>query len=93
MAEGGNEYFCLNCQTKYEKRNFFRKVMAEISKINDMDSKERNFINGFSWAEKEKFALIFKKFLKANHFPIKDKDFVNEIARKELKSIKETIFF
>lgn len=93
MAENGSDYFCPICQTKYEQREDFRKVIAEIVKINGMDSRERNFLNGFSWAEKEKFSLIFKKFLKANHFPVEDKDFVNRIAQNELKLIKETVFF
>lgn len=93
MAEDGSDYFCPICQTKYEQRKEFRKVMVEIHKINKLDSRERLFLAGFSWAEMEKFSLIMTKFIKANHFPVEDKDFVNKTAQKELKHIKETIFF
>lgn len=93
MAEDGNAYFCPKCQVKYEQRNEFRKLMAEIDKINNMDSQKRNFLNGFSWAEKERFSLIMKKFMKMNHFPNENKDFVNDHSKKELQHIKETIFF
>ena len=93
MSEDGSDYFCSKCQTKFEQRNEFKKVIQQINKINDMDSIERNFLNGFSYAEQEHISLVFKKFLKANHFPIEDKDFVNETAKKELKVIKETIIF
>lgn len=93
MAEDGSDYFCPKCQTKFEQRNEFRKIMIEMDKINKMDSRERIFLAGFSWAEKERFSLIMKKFVKANHFPVEDKDFVNEIAKKELEYIKKTIFF
>ncbi|MFX1570663.1 MAG: hypothetical protein ACFFCV_20175 [Promethearchaeota archaeon] len=93
MAEDGSDYFCPKCQEKYEMRKAFRSIMAEIDKINKMDSRERNFLSGFSWAEKEHFSLIMKRFLKANHFPVEDKDFANDYSRKELKYIKETIIF
>ncbi|MFW9972991.1 MAG: hypothetical protein ACFFDF_22590 [Candidatus Odinarchaeota archaeon] len=88
-----NEYFCPECEEKHQKRNAFRAVMNEIDKINKMDSVERNFLSGFSWAEKESFSLIFKRFIKANHFPDKDEEFVHEHAKKELNAIKETLFF
>ncbi len=93
LAEDGSDYFCPICQTKFEQRNKFRKVMDEMDKINKMNSRERIFLSGFSYAELERFSLIMKKFVKANHLPSEDKDFVNEIAKKELKLIKETIFF
>ena len=93
MAEDGSDYFCPTCQAKYEQRKEFKKVMAEMDKINNMNSRERNFLSDFSWAQKEEFSLIMKKFLKANHFPVEDDEFVNTHSKKELKYIKETIFF
>ena len=91
--ETENEYFCPKCQLKKEKRDAFREMMNNIDVINRMDYRERNFISGFSWAEIERFSLIMKKFIKANHFPDKDEDFVNNHSQKELQHIKETIFF
>ena len=93
MSEDGSDYFCPVCQTKYEMRKEFKRVMDKIDKINQMDSRERNFLSGFSWAEKERFSLIMRKFIKANHLPSEDKDFVNSHSQKELQHIKETIFF
>lgn len=88
-----NKYFCPDCEEKHQRRNEFREIMNKLDKINQSESRERNFLNGFSYAEQERFSLIMKKFIKANHFPDKDKDFVNSNAKKELDYIRKTIFF
>ena len=93
LHDTDNEYFCPKCEEKRQKRDSFRTVMSEIDKINQLDSRERNFLSGFSWAEKERFSLILRKFIKANHFPDKDEDFVNTYSKEELEYIKKTIFF
>lgn len=88
-----NEYFCPDCEVKHQKRNEFRAIMEKLDKINKMDSRERNYISGFSYAELESFSLIMKQLIKANHFPINDNHFVNASAKEKLEYIRNTIFF
>lgn len=88
-----NEHFCPVCRVKYQKRKEFRIIMAELDEINKMDSRERNYLSGFSYAELERFSLIMKQLMKANHFPRDDNEFVNASAKEKLEYLRNTIFF
>lgn len=93
MYDTNNNYFCPDCEIKHQKRKEFRTIMNKLAEINNLDSRERNYLSGFSYAELERFSLIMKQLMKANHFPTNDGDFVNASAKEKLEYIRNTIFF
>lgn len=82
-----NEYFCPKCLEKVEMRNDFRNLMNQLQKIISLEYPEDSFMRGFSYAEMERFSLVFIKLQKKYHFPIDLKDFVNSPAKKVAKKL------
>ena len=84
-----NDYFCPECQIKYEKRTEFRALMDKLDAIVNLDHFEASYMSGYSYAEMESFSLILRKLQKRFHFPIEKKDFVNSYAKKEAEGLFE----
>jgi len=85
-----NISFCPKCQIKYEMRNEFRALMDKLSAIATLDHFEGNYMSGYSYAEMERFSLIFRKLQKRYNFPIELKDFVHDHGKKEAAKLFET---
>ena len=85
LHDTDNEYFCPACQEKYEKREEFRVLMSRLEKYNQYP--EDHFMSGFSYAEQERFSLIFMKLMRKFHLPLKFGDFANEKAKREAREI------
>ena len=82
-----NKYFCPKCQEKCDKRGEFRNLMNQLKTIIDLPYPEYIFMSGFSYAELERFSLIFMKLQQKYHLPLKLKDFVNESAKTEAEKL------
>jgi hypothetical protein len=85
-----NISFCPDCQIKYEKREEFRAIMNKLETINNLDHFDGFYMSGYSYAEMERFSLIFRKLQKRFHFPIELKDFVHDHGKKEAANLFET---
>lgn len=91
--ETENIYFCPKCEVKHQKRDIFREMMYKLDNINNLDRLDGSFMNGFSYAEMERFSLIMKKLIKKYHFPDKEEEFVNYYSKEKLQEIEKTFFF
>lgn len=78
-----NTHICPKCLSNYEKRKEFRALMNKLDGILKLPDADSRYMTGFSYAEMERFSLIFLKLQKRFHFPQELSDFVNESARKE----------